>query len=234
MDDRELWWAANSALWAGRITEERIERFRKRMPPVEFAREFLSWWEDPLSQGGAFDPLCWAGLADPQAERGKAVLFALDVAPDHSSASVSVAWKRPDERAQVMLAHHQRGVDGLAARCTDLLGSWGGRLVVEKTGTAAFLLPDLESLSVELVPRQFFVDSCAHLDATVTASGLRHGNQAELNAAVESASWLSSSTTGARVLNRKDPRVSPLVAAGLALFAVSATAPPREFWGAIG
>ena len=112
-----------------------------------------------------------------------------------------------------------------------MLSAWGGRLIVEQTGTAAFLLPLLEraGVTVDSVPRRFFADACSTLDAAVTAGTVRHGNQSELTAAVTVARWPTSSDTGQRVLSRKDPRVSGLVAAALALHGVAtATAPVQQ------
>ncbi len=71
-------------------------------------------------------------------------------------------------------------------RRADVLGAWRGRLLVEQTGTAGFLLPTLEQAGakVEPVTRRFYADAYSALDATVSARSLRHGNQPELNAAV--------------------------------------------------
>ncbi len=170
----------------------------------------------------------WESLADPGAQRGASLLFALDVAPDHSSASVAVAWRRPDGAAHVMLADQREGVEWIVPRCAEALRRWGGGLLVEQTGTAGFLLPTLEQAGakVEPVSRRFYADACSALDAAVSARSLRHGNQPELNAAVAVARWSSSGDAGRRVLSRKDPRVSPLVAAALALHGLSL--PPRN------
>lgn len=73
--------------------------------------------------------------------------------------------------------------------------------------------------------RRFYADACSGLDAAIAARAVRHGNQDELNAAVAVARWTSSGETGQRVLGRKDPRLSPLVAATLALHGL--TLPPR-------
>lgn len=118
------------------------------------------------------------------------------------------------------------GVEGVAGRCAELLARWSGRLLVEQTGTAAFLLPHLEA---EPVSRRFYVDSCATLDAAVAARSMRHGNQIELDNAVAAARWSTSGEAGQRVLSRRDPRVSPLVAAALALHGLAST-PPRGGW----
>jgi len=74
---------------------------------------------------------------------------------------------------------HREGVERVLGRASDLLTSWDRRLVVEQTGTAAFLLPTLERdrVPVEPVPRRFYVDVCAALDAAVAARAVRHGNE---------------------------------------------------------
>ncbi len=48
----------------------------------------------------------------------------------------------------------------------------------------------------------------------MTARRVRHANQPELVAAVPVARWAASGDAGQRVLSRKDPRVSALVATG--------------------
>ena len=76
-------------------------------------------------------------------------------------------------------------------------------------------------VELELVARRFHVDACSALDAAVAARAIRHGNEPELNGAVAVARWSSSGDAGQRVLSRKDPRVSGLVAAALALHRLS-------------
>lgn len=116
-----------------------------------------------------------------------------------------------------MLADHREGVEWVAARCVQTLDRWGGRQLVEQTGTASFLLPLLGSSPVEPVSRRFYAAACSALDAAVKARTIRHGNQSQLNGAVALARWSVSGDADQRVLSRKDPQVSPLVAATLAL-----------------
>ena len=192
--------------------------------------EVLCQWVEAVD--AAIAPAAWASLADPDAERGAGIVFALDVAPVHSTASVAVAWKRPDGAAHLMLADQREGVEWVVDRCAELLRMWGGRLLVEQTGTAAFLLPALEQarVMVEPVSRRFYVDSCSALDAAVTAGAVRHGNQPELNAAVAVARWSSPGDAGQRVLSGQDPRVSGLVAAALALHGLTLPPPRSGGW----
>lgn len=126
-----------------------------------------------------------------------------------------------------MLAEHGTGVEWVAARAATLTSTWGGQVLVEETGTAGFLIPALERAGavVETASRRTFVDACAGLDAAVTSGALRHGNQPGLNDAVDVARWSSRGEAGQRVLSRRDPRVSPLVAAALAVQGLEATVP---------
>lgn len=218
LDDVEAWAQANPALGI-RLDLDTVAAERQSMPDHLFARERLGMWAD-TSKATAVDPGLWQSLVGSTPPRGHDVVFALDVAPDHSSATVAAAWSTPDG-TWLQLADSRPGVDWVVGRCSELLASWGGRVVVEQTGTAAFLLPRLTG--AEPVSRRFFADACSTLDAAVTARSLRHGNQPELNAAVDVARWSSSGEAGQRVLSRKDPRVSPLVAAALAVHGLTTT-----------
>lgn len=216
VDDRRGWAAAAPAL-GHTMGEAALVAALETDPEDVFRTEVLCQWV--AATDAAFDPSAWASLADVDAPRGDVVTFALDVAPDHSSASVAVAWRRSDDATHVMLADHRDGVEWVAERAAELTSSWGGRLVVEQTGTAGFLLPVLERAGVVVDPvsRRAYVDACAALDAAVTARQVRHGNQSALNEAAAAARWSSLGDAGQRVLSRRDPRVSPLVAAALAV-----------------
>jgi hypothetical protein len=220
MDDPDGWAAANPAL-GHLLSESAIRSEVETDPEAVFRTEVLCQWVTTLDS--AIPMTVWESLADAYAPRGNNVVFVVDVAPDQSTGTIAVAWKRPDGAVHVSLADHAPGVDWIPARADGLRKSWGGRFVVESTGTAAFLIPAMEKLGVHVdqVPRRFYVDACGGLDAAVTARQLRHDGQEPLNSAVAVASWSSSGDAGHRVLSRKDPRVSPLVAASLAAHKVS-------------
>jgi len=229
LDDRSAWAQANPAL-GYRMTEQAIAAALEVDPEEVFRTEVLCQWVHAVD--AAINSTVWDSLADPDASRGTEVVFCLDVAPDHSTASLVAAWKRPDGASHVVLIEQRAGVEWIVERATAVLSAWGGRLLVEQTGTAGFLLPSLEQTGVrtETVTRRFYTDACAALDAAVSARTVRHGNQAELNAAVAVARWSTSGDAGHRVLSRKDPRVSPLVAAALALHGLSSPPPSTGGW----
>ena len=176
LDDREAWAQANPAL-GHRMSEQAIASALEVDPEEVFRTEVLCQWVTTVD--AAISPTVWASLADPGAERGHRPVFVLDVAPDQSTTSIGVGWRRPDGAAHVMLADQREGVEWAVDRCAELLRAWGGRLLVEQAGTAAFLLPLLERAGVtaETVTRRFYVEACAALDAAASARSLRHGNQ---------------------------------------------------------
>lgn len=219
VDDRDLWWAANCALWAGRIDEDAVADQRRALPPDEFTREFLSWWQDPVSVGGALNFDAWAGLADPGAKRGVSVVFGADVAEDRTG-SVAVAWRRPDGAVHVMLTD-----DGVlspvrtAARLVDVSQRWDGRVMLG--GPAVELQAELEQAGVEcdLVSSQQFAAGCGLVADAVRDRSIRHGNQLRLNEAVRFAQWRPADASGGRAWKLSNaPTVGPLAAVTRALF----------------
>ncbi len=61
-------------------------------------------------------------------------------------------------------------------RAAELSDAGARELIVEKTGTAGFLVPQLEGSGVrlELVSRHFYADACSALDAAISAGQIRH------------------------------------------------------------
>jgi len=224
-DDPSGWQAANPAL-GHRVSVEAIRAARLTDPLDVFRTEVLCQWVTALDT--ALHPGLWASLADRDAPRGKDIVFSLDVAPDHSTATIAAAWRRPDAHVQVVVLDHRDGVEWVTRRARELLAAHGGRLIVEQSGTGAFLLPELRSLTVDPVPRRYFADASGALDAAVTARTLRHGDDPPVTAAIDVARWSAQAETGQRVLSRRDPRVSPLVAVALALHGVASTVPKRR------
>lgn len=220
LDDRELWWQANCALWSGRITEESLENMRNSMPPAEFMREFFSWWEDPESEGGALPYGRWVELADPGAPRGTEVVFGADVAEDRT-AWVAVAWWREDGAAQVMLANEGRPLppSRLATECARLARDWSAPVVPPKAfedevGSAG--------ADVQPITAAEFAAACGGVLDRLADGTLRHGNHKALNDAVKAARWRSAGSAGERAFQLKDmPEVGPLAAVVRALWGLA-------------
>jgi len=223
LDDPAGWAQANPAL-GHTVSEAAIRSALDTDPEDTFRTEVLC--QSVLTTGAAFPAGLWGTLADLDAAQPattEVVSFALDVPADQSSASVAVCWQRPDGAVGVSLAEHRPGVDWVVARLAGLCHRWRARVVVETGGTAGFLIAPAERAGVPVtgVSRQFYVDACGALDAAVTSRQLRHDGPAELAEAVSLARWSTSGEAGTRVLSRRNPRVSPLVAAALAVHGLS-------------
>lgn len=227
LDDRDLWWQANCALWQGRISEESLADQRASMPPDEFRREFLSWWDDPISVGGAINAKRWLDLADPDAPRGESVVFGLDVAEDRT-AWVAVAWEREDGGMQVQLVDEDpMPAHAVVERCVELTRRWGGEVVPPRAFEA-----DLkrEDVTVVPLPSAAFPGACGDVFDAIEDGSLHHGNQAALNDAVKAVRWRTVGTTGERAWQLKNaPEIGPLVAATRALHGLT-TAEPSGGW----
>lgn len=229
LDDRSLWWESNCALWPGRIIEESLADQRASMPPEEFAREFLSWWEDPEDESLAALPYGpWLELADPDAERGADVVFGADVAEDRS-AWIAVAWRREDGAAQVQLVEESAlPAFRLVERCKSLTDSWRGPVVPPKA-----FEDELDRAGVQVEPMTLgdFPAACGAFSDALAERQIRHGNQTALNAAVKAAKWRSAGTDGSKAFQLKDcPEIGPLAAATRALHGLTTMAEGVLVW----
>ena len=235
LDDRELWWQANSALWAGRITEERIERFRKRMPAMEFAREFLSWWDDPIAGGALLDPTLWAVLSVGN-KPPVAPVLSLEVALDGSRTSVGAAWM-VDDKPHVEVFEDLPGTD-VVPRMVEHREKYGAATAVVDCGTqAADLVPALKAAGfkvVEVTKGSERATACAGFFTAATTEGLTHNGDPAVAAALAAARWKDVGE-GARAFTRRKSAgdIAALYAVTLALYGL-AGGPAREFWGAWG
>lgn len=186
---------------------EAILRMRKQLGPESFIREALGIWDED-DAGSAFPLERWKHLSDPEAERGASPAFAVATAPDRSWSAVGVAWRRPDDTLQVMLADYRPDATWAAERVGELRGTWGGAVLVDQASRG--LVPD--AIEVSQTDRAKADNALYDL---VLVDGLHHGNQAALNTAVRMARWRSMGDT--RVLDAKgEVDISPIRAVSLA------------------
>lgn len=218
LDDRELWWRANPALWSGRVTEDSVLDLRKSLPPEEFAREMLSWWDDPLSAGGAIDVAAWATLADPRSPRGRAPVYGVDVSGDRA-ACIGVVWARADGGVQAMLTANDEGRSDTrltparaVERLADIVGRFPGVAVLG--GPALDLRDELVAAGVRVIEcsGQEFAQASGRVADGVAAGTLHHGGQTTLTDAVRAAEWRKVGPAGDRAFRLDVHGVGPLAA----------------------
>jgi hypothetical protein len=211
LDDEQRWHRANSQL-GRRLPLEYVRAERRALPPAEFARERMGWWDEDEATVSALDLTRWLALADPDAERGTAT-FAVATAPDRSWSAVGVAWTRPDGRTQLMLADYRPGATWVEERVRDIRSAWNGSVLVNPA--ARGLVDD----ALEPSQQEQAQAHNALYDA-VEAGTVRHSNEPALNTAVRAARWRPLGDT--RVLDRKgDLDISPLDAVALAAWGLA-------------
>lgn len=205
-DDRQAWRQANPS-YPGRTPARAIQRLRKLLSVEDFRREALGIWDEDRG-ARALNQAKWAQAADPKAERGAHPAFGVDIAEDRL-ASVAVAWIHGDD-VHVMLADAGLAPLRLEERTKELRARWGG--LTYTGGTAA----DLDN--AETVTGAQFAAACGRLEDLLESGRLRHGNQPELNAAVEAARWRPYGQDGGKAFRLKGcPEVGPLAAVARAV-----------------
>lgn len=203
LDDRELWWQANCALWCGRIDEENIDDLRRSMPASEFMREVLVWWEDPPDGGGVFALDLWASLATGTAKLHQPFL-SVEVALDRSVATIGAAWML-DDRPHLEIVEDHPGVGWVIERVKTLASRYKAAGVVLDMGTeAAGLADDLEAAGLNVV-RVGTADrsvACGTWFDLAHAAGLTHSGDPAMATAIGNARWKDVGE-GARAFTRR-------------------------------
>lgn len=221
LDDRDNWRKANPAM-GRRISEDHIAAERRSMPPEEFARERLGWWEDPQESAGAGLPLdAWRDCRDRQSQILTIQAFALDVAPDSSWSAIAVCGTRADGFTHFEVVEYRQGTEWVADRQAELLADHGQvPVAMDSKGPAVTLLDELTDAGITpaQATTQDCVGACGSLVDRLIRRNVRHIGQGELDTAARSAvrrnvgdGWLWS--------RRNSPvEISPLVAVTLALW----------------
>lgn len=198
LDDVTRWKKFMTAL-GRRTTVETIRNMRRSMPPEEFAREFMVWWEDPPTgdSRGAIDIQSWAlriqdggCLASDAAAPGRAALM-IDVSPDRRTASVAAAGEGPDGRTLVITTS-KPGMDWVVPAVVGLIGR---RDIVDvalvKQHQAGALIPKLNAAGVKFteMTKLDAGQACgAFIQATSPGIGqIAHVGQPDLDRAVGNA-----------------------------------------------
>jgi phage terminase large subunit-like protein len=229
--DEAMWAVANPALGI-RISAEHVAHELASLGAREFAVERLGVGDWPRTDGAVdavIDAAEWAALADASSCLVDPVVFAFDVAPDRSWASVAAAGRNEEGLPHVELVEHRRGTKWLPGRLEELCERHEtDGVVCDAVGPAASVLHQLAGLEVEAVSVRDHVNACGLLVDLIQQKGLRHLGQPELAVAVKGATKrpLGDAWAWSRKVATTD--ISPLVAATLALYAASKSAD----WGA--
>lgn len=198
LDDRQTWAATNPALGRGRLTGEAIERNRRSMGELDFAREILGVWPVPPGLGGrVIRRGVWDALAVPRdSQITSQCVFAVDGTPEQTFGAIVVGGRTEGGRAQLENVPWSRaggprpvGLDWIVPRAVELDAEhepacW----LVDPSGPVGHLADALEAagLPVERVTGRAWSQACgAFFDAVNAAEPvIAHLADPELDEAV--------------------------------------------------
>lgn len=220
-----------------RISPEWVEHERLvELGAREYAVERLGVGDWPDALGGSVINLeLWDELADTGSQASDQLVFAFDVAPDRSSASVCVASRRGDGllHVETMERRHGQGPGWIVDWLRDRVEKHKPLAVVcDGAGPAGSLIPDLEraKVTVDTVATGEYAQACGIFFDAVQERTLRHLGQPELDAAVRGASTRPLGERWAWSRKNSGVDITPLVGCTLALFGLASRvkkAPPR-------
>lgn len=191
LDDESKWAQANPAL-GRRIELDTLRAMRRTLSasPMEFAREFLSWWDDPPE--GGVDPVVdmaqWAKLADRTATVDGPVALAVAIPRDRSSSTVSVSWLHGERvfSAVTRLPGTSKAVELIRRKLDEheVLD-----VSLHAGGPAGALVADLEAEGIEVttVSTQEFAQATGAYRDGIANSEVGHVDQAELTDSLRNA-----------------------------------------------
>lgn len=218
LDRRGLLEQANPAL-GRRITMERLRAFRRSMPPGEFAREFLGWWDDPTG-AELFGPGAWTENQTITNPTTKTSGLGLAVSYDLAWACFAGAAADGD-RVHVRPLHHAPRTGWVVAKAIELQGKTGLPVVVDERGPASDLIQPLKDAGVHVrtVDTGEVLDACALVWKLVQDRLLAHQGYEELDAAVGAAVKRPVADRFAWGRKQSSGDISPLEAVTLAAWA---------------
>lgn len=216
----------NPSMAAGLLTFAEVDRERALMSPERFAAERMGWWGDPKAGGGTLPN--WDSLS---AETPDGSPDALGIASDPDGTWLSlgaaiVVGDRTHLGSVLHLSVARRAE--FVAEVARISGQYGAPVLLDKSGPASFLIPDLEAASVplELVGLDRFVQASVDLAAAVDNAEVEHGDYGDLNAAVAAAGWRK--VGDRRVFARRNGDISSLEAVALALSGAKQATPDPD------
>lgn len=191
LDREHLLRKANPTLSTGRITLERLADIRQEIPPEEFMRECLGWW-DELDEDDDPDPLFpnWPHCADLDVREPKRYgAIGIGVGVDRAWSSIAGAGWLKDGRPYLGAALRDRGTTWAIKAAKDLQDATKCAVAIDGTGPGKSLVPKLLEAGVRLsvLTMSQVMDACADLYDEIESSAVVHGAYVDLDNAMAAA-----------------------------------------------
>ena len=225
-EDPDVWRACMPAL--GRtVTEEAIRADYDSMSSEgklgEFRRAYLNQWLDAIPDEWLVIPQeSWVALHAPPVAHGE-VALAVDSTPKKIGGTIAAAWRRPDGHMDVEIVEHRGGTSWLPKRLQEIVRDHRPiAVVIDPAGPAGPLIDEIETLGIEVTKptmREMAQGCGRFFNMVMDSRTLRHGNDADLNAAVAGAVRRDLGDAWAWARKATNVDISPLVGVTLAAWA---------------
>lgn len=195
LDREELWRQGNPQL-GKRISLDTVRAERQALPPLEFARERMGWWDEPDAIDSPFGVGQWEACQIPEVVGGVRVdepkdrlRVAVAMPIDQSYVSIGAAARRADGRKHLGVVDRRRG----STWCIDVLADMQRRtrvpIVIDGRGPAAVLIAPLERAKVDVTVASTadVLDACSEIYNDVQDRAVTHYGYEELEDAVAGA-----------------------------------------------
>lgn len=194
-DDPANWQRANPAM-GRRIAVDYISAERRAMPPEEFGRERMGWWDDPADDANPFPVDEWLKRVDTAAPRPDGPALAVAITRDRSTSAIGTAG-RVDERSHVDVLEHRAGTGWTVDRSIEIYDEIGAcALVLDPAGPAGALekeflergfstKPEHGERRLVIITAREYAQACGSLVDDVFNDRIRHRDRRELNDAAK-------------------------------------------------
>lgn len=229
LDDVTVWEAVNPALGI-RLQHDVVQSERGSFDDAAFMRERLGMWEDSLGNQ-VIDPEAWEACADEYSEPETNMVLAIDVSPDRTYSSISVAGLRFDSKWHIELIDNRRGTGWVVNRAVDIAKRHGIRtVIVDGAGAAASMIEALRTrkLFVFETHARDMAAACGEFYDAVLDNRLAHINAPILNYSLSLARKrrLGDAWAWNRVNSAAD--ITPVVSCTLALWGAQSSRVKRK------
>lgn len=255
-DKPDMWVQSNPALGRRRsngtgLSFEYVQAERRALPPLEFCRERMGWWDESEEGAAPLSMAAWAecGKSGSRPDPASPIAIGVDVSPDSAMAAIGVAAWRDDELPHIELAEHLPGTGWLMDRIVGIAerrnpvavvinpagmsGAFERHLRNHEFVTLADDKPvPYDKHRLVLTTGRAYAQACGAITVAATNGKMCHPDQAPLNKAVEDArsrpvaqAWAWTPVPGGDI--------TPLVAVTLALHGLTAFGkkePPEPFF----
>jgi hypothetical protein len=214
-----------------RIKVETIRNERLALPPEEFARERLGWWDEAGQLEHIFGAEKWARCAIPHQDEPPTdgITLGVAVSIDRGWSSISAAVPLPG-RELIGLLDRRRGTDWLVAEVKRLQDKLGCLVGIDSRGPAADLIEPMRSAGVNLrlLSTADYLDATAAFHDKVQTTVIAHMTVPEIEDAVRGAQRRPVSDRWAVGRRSSAADVSPLEGAIIADYLLGFAYDPLE------